>query len=267
MAKNRAQRLLLPAVYMAVICALVYIVWKRAELTNEDLVLRVAGTLTAHLTKNFLTQPMWFLYCLFVVEALAVLVSRVAREYWIPACMVLGVVGVALSPYTAAFVPFRADAALACLLFFGFGGWLKTIGFNPSSRWAQLGWWGFALLGAWLGLTLLSPVRLNIALDVFGPTPLWALLSCVTAVLGSWLMLIGANLAAKIRPLEWLGRNTMAVIGFNQLMIIVAWYMLDLGRFHWLIPGAATAALTIGASWLIARIPVFNRFINGLTTG
>src|SRR5471032_3071062 len=266
---GKFQRLIIPAWCMGAVCGLGFI----AKLLLHRL------TLTAFLglawgtavgfpraDGNFLSTPLWFLFCLFSLETTAACLARFIGKAMVPVLMMIGVVGIVESARLP-FVPFDLDIATSAAFFFAIGHIVtgkRWFDFHENGSLARRVILLFGATAVWTVLTYRSGGALNMSDRVFGSSPLKLTLDVAAALAGT-LMLAHLSVALPdVRFLRWLGTHTLPILGFNYLVNATVVHALDTAHAnHWLLSFVIQAPILAAIAWAIDRTGRAGDLING----
>jgi len=193
--------------------------------------------------KDFLVQEhfwtVWFLACLFLVEVLYYLIHRLFGKktlYSTAMSALLCIVGLARYRLGWGSLPWNLDVALVAQFFFHGGylskdllkRWDEKLSGKPIPRllWIAL----FLVVNAAAGFLCIrvSGSSLDMSVGLYGNE----LLTFVSAFAGTLCIILAAQLLT-LKPLTYLGSNTMVIFAWHSRIVIVAcdYLYADLGIF------------------------------------
>jgi fucose 4-O-acetylase-like acetyltransferase len=267
--KRKFFRLLVPAWALGLACGLPFLLFlalQRRGVTPEVFLDKLAGTLTgaANVTHTFNCTPLWFLFCLFLVDTLAVATHAAFPRRGALLLLAVGAAGLAASHVGVGPLPFGLVPALTACLFFGAGLLLRE--FPRPWRALPAALPAIALL-AWLALADLTP-GIDMAANAMGRGPAIAA-NVAAAFAGSYLLLLVARAIARLdRPLTaffgFLGANTLPVVGFNYWANSLA--VETLGRAlrpHWALLFAVELVLLLALCQALRHAGAPGRILSG----
>lgn len=268
-ANGKFQRLIIPAWCMGAVCALGFV----AKLLLHRL------TLTAFLglawgtavgfpraDGNFLSTPLWFLFCLFSLETAAACLARVIGKAMVPVLMVIGIAGIAGAAHLP-FIPFDLDIATSAAFFFAIGHIVRRrrwFDFHENGSTLRRVILSVSVAMVWAVLVNRSGDALNMSDSIYGSTPVKLTLDVAAALAGT--LMLGHLCVAlpDSRFLRWLGTHTLPILGFNYLVNATVVHVLDaVHENHWLLSFAIQATLLAAIAWAIDRMGVAGDLING----
>jgi fucose 4-O-acetylase-like acetyltransferase len=262
--RRRWQTLILPYfVYSLTTWALWYFVARHygadASL-HIDPLLPLLGTLYSVANDPWLSHnaPLWFLTCLFVVEALYWCLNRGLRSRVALWAVVLGcsAAGFCLSRHPGVRLPWGADVALTAVVFYAAGhlssGWLVRTASGSRGIWWSLAvptgvlgvlgmWWGFSYVN--MSENDLGGSYAHFYAASFG---------------GIAMSIVVAQLVPPSAGLCWIGRNTLPILA---LQIAALGFVKAVQQYVIHIPVASTLHSTLygiaqSAGVLLVMIPV-----------
>jgi len=159
--------------------------------------------------------PLWFLTCLFVLENMFFFVQRKVKTdrmlFWV--LLLLSLVGFIIGKLLPIVLPWNADGALSLLIYYG-------AGFMFRNKWGA-GWqWstgkkiGMAIL--FLVISLIGTV-LNPSVHMVNNDMHRFLLYHMGASAGVGFFILLSQALAHLRPLIYLGRNTLVILGVHVM--------------------------------------------------
>lgn len=222
--------------------------------------------------------PLWFLPCLFVIECI---VQRVCEAFDDRGKTPFGPAGALVLALLAALgivstffmdqvvLPFSLTTGLIMLPFFALGMVLartgalgrlqESIGTDAPGR-AKLALAGVVLLAAGIALALLNATtmgyaRIDYVLSLYGVWPLYYL---AALVLGGGVVALSMAIQHS-RPLEYVGRNTLAILVMHKFPILFCQTILPLTRDALATcntPASAVVALLAILASLAVAVPI-----------
>jgi len=255
---GKFHRLIIPAWCMGAVCGLVFVAKLPLQRITLAAFLGLAwGTAVGfpRADGNFLSTPLWFLFCLFSLETAAACLARLIGKAVVPLLMVTGVAGIAWSARLP-FVPFDLDIATSAAFFFAIGYMIR-----------QRDWFDFhdergsfarrvillcSAAAVWAMLTYRSGDALNMSDRIFGSSPLKLTLDVAAALAGTLMLGHLAVALPDVRLLRWLGTHTLPILGFNYLVNAAVVHALDAAHAnYWLLSFVVQAMLLTATAWVI----------------
>lgn len=266
---GKFHRLIIPAWCMGAVCGLAFVVKLLLHRITLTAFLGLAwGTAVGfpRADGNFLSTPLWFLFCLFSLETAAAGLARFIGKAMVPVLMVIGVAGIVGSSHLP-FVPFDLDIATSAAFFFAMGHIVRGqrwFDFHENGSLTRRVILLFSVAVVWAVLTYRSGDALNMSDSVFGSSPLKLTLDVAAALAGT-LMLAHLSVALPdARFLRWLGTHTLPILGFNYLVNTTVVHALDTAHAnHWLLSFVIQAALLAAIAWAVDRTGRVGDLING----
>jgi len=293
--RGKLMRLVVPAWGMGLLLALPYIAaLALGKFPPDEFVLRLRGTLTGSAINewNFLSTPLWYLFCLFWLEVIATaLASRGARVAG--GLMTLaGLLWIAVSQGGATWSDdnplewlFALHSVGSAMAFFGAGLWLGggrsahaarggIVDFTRVPMTTARGLVLLAVLVGWTLAVIYSPDVPNLSRNRVGMTPMAVILNLGAALAGAALLWQLVRLLPPSRWLCWLGQHTLPIFGFNYLVnkIVLMGAMRTgvgaarLAHWWWAI-ALLELALLCALAWLLDRTGPVGDLFNGRLLG
>lgn len=284
---GKFRRLVLPAWGMGLLLSLPYLAATGlGRVAPEEFALRLWGTLSGSAINewNFVSTPLWYLFCLFWLEALAACLARWGAAVAGLVMTALGLAWMLVSQGEATWSddpplewPFATRATGSAMAFFGCGMWLGARGHvafrRPSltaSRVAAL----LLVLGLWALTMAASPDVLNLSRNRIAQGPLALALNLVAALAGAYVLWQLAVLVPASRLLCWLGQHTLPVFGFNYAVNKLVHAVLGmagvrvahLGAWWWCLAMVELLVL-MALAWLLDRAGPLGDLFNGRPLG
>lgn len=270
--RSKFARLVVPAWTMGAICGLLFVA-KLAlhKLTFAAFLGLLWGTSTGfpRADGNFQCTPIWFLFCLFVVEAAAAGLVQMSVRRACLALLSIGVIGLA-SAARLPIIPFDVHIALPAAFFFGLGIVAKQSGMFVFRYDAPILHRGIALgccALVWAALTFAANDPVSMSDGLYGTT--WSAIAInVAAALAGTAMLSCAALVLSPSPqLEWLGRHTLPILGFNYMASSAVTHALDAANIYaWQSSFLIQLTLLVVVAWALDRAGRLGDLINGRPT-
>jgi fucose 4-O-acetylase-like acetyltransferase len=262
-------RLVVPAWALGLACGLPFVLFlllQRRGITPEAFLDKLAGTLTgaANVTHTFNCTPLWFLFCLFAVDTLAVVACGTLRRAAAVALLAIGLLGLIASHNHFGPLPFGLTTAPSACLFFGAGMLVRQFPWLFSRVPPTVP--ALALL-SWIVLADLTP-GIDMAANAMGTGPAIAA-NVAAAFAGSYLLLLAAQaVALHDRPLTrffgFLGANTLPIVGFNYWVNSLAVESFGKGtQAHWALLFAVELALLLAICRLLQEAGTPGRVLSG----
>lgn len=267
--RGKFARLVVPAWTIGAICGLLFVA-KLAlnKLTFAAFLGLLWGTATGfpRADGNFLTTPIWFLFCLFVVEAVAAGLVRVSLRWACLALLSIGIIGLA-SAARLSFILFDVQIALPAAFFFGIGIPAKRSGMFPFTYGAYSLHQGIALgycALIWAALTFAANDPVSMSDGLYGVTWSAITINVGAALAGTAMLRSAALVLSPSSQLEWLGRHTLPILGFNYIASAAVIHVLDAANLYsWPLSFLVQTALLVAVAWALDRAGRFGALING----
>ncbi|MCR3757913.1 acyltransferase family protein [Clostridium felsineum] len=170
-----------------------------------------------YLTPNgFWNGPLWFLVCLFVVYVLYYPVNKLLynRKFYFIFIGLFLALGWSVSEFKI-YLPLKLDVAFTGIAFYIMGDFAKNIKIKFKLNTIPM-----LLIMAFLTLILsigLNNTIVQMIVDRYGNY----LVFIVTSLTGSLSIIILSNLIGEFKLLEWLGKNSLAIMGLHFIIFIV----------------------------------------------
>ncbi|MCK8087073.1 acyltransferase family protein [Vibrio sp. 1CM8B] len=224
---SRFRRLVIPAWTFGIICSVPFIAASLTgfySITTQVLLDKLYGTLTGYplLVGNFYTTPLWFLFCLFIVECISFTVNNILPRYFYITLLFIGVIGIILTKVDIPITPFNVPIALVAINYYLLGIIIKKLDLSFTIKRAAI--FILPLLMCYGYFYEFSTKTIDISQRELGdPVFIGLVLSC----LGSFIVLAISKLLSYwsglyvIYWVKWFGINSIVVIGFDYLTNLV----------------------------------------------
>lgn len=210
---TRFKRLILPAWAWAALCGLPFAaLCILGKLPPAELADRAIGAFTgaSKVSENFNSTPIWFLFALFFVDALAIALARIlTRPVWLAGLIALGGAGLLASLHIGA-GPLHLATSVTALFFFGAGALLR--GWSLPDR--HLAWTLPCAVMLVVVNMLYNPHQVAMANNSMASNLLGLPLATLAALAGS-LLIYAISRVAQLPYLAWLGQRTIPILAFN----------------------------------------------------
>ena len=271
---KKFNRLIIPAWVFGLICGLPFLaltLWKfNADAVNNFLT-RLYGTLTGYPSwdTTFNCTPLWFLYALFVIEAIAIFCKKLSERVFIATLMGLGVVGVLISYQTDVITPFNVLIGLSCLVYFVFGFFIKKISTSVPKELLFVAPLVYCSIYYFFVIQTKGDV-ISLADNSFGPANdfVWNLLLSLS---GTGVALVISYLLSKNELLSkgfsWLGVNTIPIIAFDYYVndvFVKIFAITGMGNSNaWLFVFPIKMVVLVFVGWVVTHISLLNNIKDG----
>ena len=243
--KHRAKTLLLPYLMFSIVTWLFWAVYNVVLHTGADLWGPLLQTFIAQGSGNYLVHnvPLWFLPCLFVVEVIYYLVSKLPDWANLSACILLSAIGACMIFWwKGAFLllPWNTESALVAVLFYCIGNLMsKRFGLTGIENKVLEKKGLFLALMLVLSLVLINTAHYNghitLGSDSLGRNPV---LFYMNALIGIFTVSVFSILICSIKRNNkliktimdyhlWFGRNSLYIMSTHVpvkgiIMVIIA---------------------------------------------
>lgn len=266
---GKFHRLITPAWCMGAVCGLVFVAKLLLHRITLAAFLGLAwGTAVGfpRADGNFLSTPLWFLFCLFSLETAAACLARFIGKAVVPLLMVTGVAGIAWSARLP-FAPFDLDIATSAAFFFAIGYMIRQrdwFDFHERGSLARRVILLCSAAAVWAMLTYRSEDALSMSDRIFGSSPLKLTLDVAAALAGTLMLGHLAVALPDVRLLRWLGTHTLPILGFNYLVNAAVVHALDAAHAnYWLLSFVVQAMLLTATAWVIDHMGTMGDLVNG----
>jgi acyltransferase len=266
---GKFHRLIIPAWCMGAVCGLAFVAKLLLHRITLAAFLGLAWGSAVGFPRadgNFLSTPLWFLFCLFSLETAAACLARFVGKAMVPVLMVIGVAGI-VGEARLPFVPFDLDIATSAAFFFSIGHVIRRkrrFDFHENGSLMRRAILLFSVAVVWAVLTYRSGDALNMSDSVFGSSPLKIVLDVAAALAGTLMLGHLCVVLPDVRLLRWLGTHTLPILGFNYLVSATVVRALDAAHAnHWLLSFVIQSTLLAAVAWAIDRTGVAGDLING----
>ncbi len=225
--KRRAKSLLLPYVTFAIITIIVCLICTLFAGQNlYNLPESLKGIIWSNQSIFPITGGIWFLQCMFIVEIVYWLITRVVSYRFLPVVVIVFAVLSYLQSTNALSLPFSIDSALSATVFFCIGNILRPIfnSINSSSLNGQKNCLiAVVLIISGAVLSYLNG-RVNPRTCEYGIITLYYLCALVSIVGWTFLAIGMDRIKSKFivfanNELEEAGKNSIIYLGLNQLVL------------------------------------------------
>lgn len=277
---KKFNRLIIPAWVYGLICGLPFVAITVLHFNADaisNFLTRLYGTLTGYPAwdTTFNCTPLWFLYALFVIEAIAILCKKLSENAFIITLMGLGIVGVVISYQTDVVTPFNVLIGLSCLIYFVLGFSIKEISCIKKISGSIPRTLLFITPIIYCVTYYLFVIQaqgdvISLAENNFGPANdfVW---NMVLSLSGTGVALVISTLLSNNTMLSkgfsWLGVNTIPIIAFDYYVndvFVKAFAITGISIPHaWLFIFPLKLTILIGIVWCITRIDWLNNVQRG----
>lgn len=256
--KNRFYRLIIPAWCIGMICGIPFVVMLLiGHLSLSEFCQKLVGTLTGatKVDKNFFVTPIWFLYCLFIIEVLFCFIFILSKNKLVItiASFLLFFVGVCFKSTSL----LNFNIALIAIPYFTIGYLLKDITIPKSGLVA------FFAGAVILVMPFITPEGVDFSAQRIGSEG-WLFANFATALLGCYLLYFISGFINS-NAIAWLGKNTLIILGFNYYINAFVKILLKIVKLenYVLISFAIQILLFAVMIKFISYWPAFDSLING----
>lgn len=218
---KRIFRLITPAWTMGVICGfpfLIFLATGRRGISPDIFLQKLTGTILGYskVELNFLTSPLWFLFCLFLIESTASVACKIIRKNFSIFLTAAGIIGMIYFRPTQD-LPFGLAGFFIGTTFFGIGIFVNEVPNKITTLDALV--IGLASVAGFALLSHASTSQLSTSDGKIG-TGLDILTNTVTAFLGATTVYCASKILASrnsstAKYLPFLGAHGLPIIGFN----------------------------------------------------
>ncbi|EPR1413490.1 acyltransferase family protein [Citrobacter koseri] len=255
---QRFYRLIIPAWTIGVICGLPFVAMLlMSNISGSDFLMKLYGTLTGatKVANNFFVTPIWFLYCLFIVEAMFYLIMKISSNKYIITLIVISFYLIAKNVDIFHF--FNVNIAFIAMPYFLIGYILQSIVITRHINYAMI---SVVLL---LGFSYLTPTEVDMSALQVG-NGVWAFINLASALAGSYLLYYIAGYINS-EFISWLGKNTLVILGFNYYINAIAKNILTFAHMEYYVILSFIIQIILLAILvkIIACWPALNSLVNG----
>lgn len=214
--KDRFWRLVMPAWLIGLICGIPYVAMLLLGKTPlHEFLEKLVGTVIGYpsVESNFNCTPIWFLFCLFLMELTAASIALGSRRFFKPILFVIGLSGIFISTLPFYYIPFNLNVVPLGLLFFSVGCFARSSRFFSLEQPHML--LGVVAAIIWLAGVSLAPDEINTSIGFLGHDLSGAALNAALALMGTYMVYCLADRLQTSFSLKWLGVHTLPILGFN----------------------------------------------------
>ena len=274
--KNKCRRILIPYVCLGVLLALFNAFWSGRNPFGDPWFQPGVffGSLWGLLAQKRL-WTLWFIACLFWLNILFYTIVRLTKSEKIRAAVVaiLAAAGIIYYKMGGAALIWNVDVCFTALPFF-YVGYLcrKTDFVNRYILFAKYKW------GMFVGFILLDVVatlvNYNLTgqfLEFFGCQYGIAVLTYIGAFAGIFAMIILSDACHGLKPLKYIGENSMIFYAWHQTMLLpvieVLYQKVDLFQSDWVLGGEYYARFLLATLLCLVMSAILNEIICRLKLG
>lgn len=281
------RRLVLPAWGMGLLLSLPYLAATvMGRFAPGEFGERLWGTLSGSAINdwNFVSTPLWYLLCLFWLEAVAACLARWGATAAAIVMTVLGLGWILVSQGAGTWSdnpplewPLAVRSTASAMAFFGAGMWLRARGhvdFKRPRLTARRIMLALAVLALWAVTMVASPDVLNLSRNRIGQDPAAMALNLTAALAGTYVLWQASVLLPTSRALCWLGQHTLPVFGFNYAVNKLVHAALGMAGFRvsqlgawWWCLAIVELLVLVAIAWLLDRAGPIGDLFNGRPIG
>lgn len=270
-AKAKFLRLVIPAWTIGLICGTAFVLMLvLGKIGASEFATRLWGTLVGfpRADQNFMSTPLWFLFCLFCLEFGAALISKLAPRMAWTAILGIGAVFLAFSRQIG-FIPFDAHVAGSAAFFFGVGLTIREkaiLNFNQKPAMPAAALTLLATVITWTSIALYSPEAVDLSGNFMGSSWTNICINIVAALIGTATLYLVSMLSPDMPIVRWFGTHTLPILGFNYLVGAAVNRALAVGGIeYWPLSFLMQMAVLGLTAWIIDRTGILGDLINGRT--
>jgi acyltransferase len=248
---------------MGIICGipfLIFLILERRGISPDIFYEKLVGTLLGYskIEYNFLTSPLWFLFCLFMVEAIASCLPRLGQMRKAALLIATGALGVIFFR-PAVDLPFGLAGVPAAVLFFGLGIAISQKIDSLTKR--EILKSIFPVAAIFTLALLYSSNEISISEGKLGEG-FWIFLNIAAALSGSYLIYcasyhiaVDGEISKKLT--SFLGTYGLPVIGFNYwINSLISQISGGIATKHWIFSFFVQLFLLYGITYITAKTDV-----------
>lgn len=266
---DKFRRLIIPAWCLGAICGLPFVIKLAIHKISLAIFLSLLWGAFVGFPRadgNFLSTPLWFLFCLYCLEMMAAVVAQITVRFAGPSMIVVGVIGLASSG-SLPFIPFDIHIALSAAFYFGIGMLVKESGalpFEPSERSMARACATAGLATAWALLTSVAWEPISMSDSSFGSTISSMSINVISALLGTMMLCQIATNLPDARALRGIGTRTLPILGFNYVVSAgVVHFLNAIHANQWGRSFVMQAAILVAIAWSLDRAGSIGDVLNG----
>lgn len=264
--KSKFYRLIIPAWILGLVCGIPFaalLLLNIGGISPEIFLQKLIGTLVGYpkVSYNFECTPIWFLFAVFIVEAIAITAYRMLNNFALPALYAIGCIGVILSTQVNSYTPFNLAISLTATFFFSIGLSIRKSNFKIQKSLDK------AILAAIcvpliLITTKYTPATISMA-ENFIAKPKWFLANTICALAGTYSLYFLAS-ALKNPFIAWIGTKTIPILAFNYFANTASRKALSLVNIdHWTLIFLTQSIGLIILVYLAEKSATVDQAING----
>lgn len=230
--KSKFVKLIIPYIVFNAITYLYWVFIDKPPRTYENIIVPLKGMLYGVGTDGWLlhNNALWFLTCLFLIEVMFYIITRISKKYWIITIFLLvsGITGAYIVDFNPR-LPWGLDVALTGLVFYGIGYIVKNMRngklmqYKPQSILLALVPLTYTLLFSFFNHGNSFIVDMNSG--NYGKIPFFYL----AAMSGVVLVVLVSKFLTKSVVLTYLGKNSLIIFGVHILAIKIFKNQLGMG--------------------------------------
>lgn len=245
-AKKKARQLLVPYFLFAFVNLLIQIIWKSLWLnevvTFDYLKDNVVGIVLCFSSMKYMPNcsPIWFLLCLFLADLLFFWQIKLGKnKTWMAASVGMVIAyGLSKMPHDYNTFPWKFPVFLMASFFMYVGYMFKQFVDNHCAHKLSVPAAAVVVLLTSLVIEIATGNRVGMNENNYGQI-LAFLLTSIPISCSIILLCRSATLLCRIKPLIWIGRNTLYIVGFNYICRDIA------TEIYYLIPGLRSHKITL----------------------
>jgi hypothetical protein len=211
-----------------------------------------------HWWSGILTARQYGFYPASIVDTLYFLICKYVKVNRLAVVVAAFSIGIVISRNLEAYMPLNFQISLVALLFYYAGVKLRSNRFVETHRprWCLM----FVSLLLLLSVVLLNPVKVGFAANRYGDLNYLF----IGSFSGMYLVYFWADKLNQSRLLGFLGKNTIAILGYNYWAYIVTQVFLNkVGASHWSINFLLQMFLFSVALFCLNKMPYLNSLLQG----
>jgi len=269
--RSKFVKLIIPYMVFNAVTYLYWVFIDKPPRTYENIIIPLKGMLYGVGTDGWLlhNNALWFLTCLFLIEVIFYIITRISKNYWIIFLLLLisGVIGAYIVDFNPR-LPWGLDVAFTGVVFYGIGYLFKTIRdgklmqFRPQSVLLALVPLTYILVFSFFNHGNSFIVDMNSG--NYGKIPFFYL----AAFSGIVLVVVVSKFLTNSATLTYLGKNSLIIFGLHILAIKIFKNQLgiglDISLIESLICTVGEIALLIPVVFVVGKLKRFqiNHLIN-----
>lgn len=262
--KAKFYRLIVPAWVLGLACGVPFIAFLyfgMEGITGKIFLQKLIGTLTGYpkVELNFLCTPIWFLFAIFLTEAIAVAAHKISKSSAILILYIIGAVGIVLSNFVT-YTPFNITIAITATFFYAIGMTARKYRSTFSARQSALITISCLVIAYLTNRYSPTPISMS---ENFIAEPAWIFANIAGALAGTFILYYISTII-QLKPLAWIGTKTLPILAFNYYANVASDRLLThFGIESWQLTFLLQTVALISLVIALRITPKIDKLLNG----